>query len=44
MTPHIGSMAYEVRVQMGLECLNGIAGVLRGEIPYNVVNREALQK
>ncbi|MGI5967234.1 hypothetical protein DWV16_11070 [Anaerotruncus sp. AF02-27] len=44
MTPHIGSMAYEVRVQMGLECLNGIAGVLRGGIPYNVVNREVLQK
>ena len=44
ITPHIGSMAYEVRVDMALECMSGITGVLRGEFPPNVINPQVFKK
>ncbi len=43
ITPHIGTLAYDVRVNMAKEALNGITGVLRGEVPYNVVNKEVIK-
>lgn len=41
-TPHAGSGTMGARVNMCAEALRGIAGVLRGEIPSNVVNPEVL--
>ena len=40
MTPHVGTGTYEVRVRMVTEALTGIAEVLEGKVPYNVVNPE----
>jgi lactate dehydrogenase-like 2-hydroxyacid dehydrogenase len=39
LTPHVGTNLAEVRTNMFLEMLQGVLAVLRGEIPYNVVNR-----
>lgn len=43
LTPHIASLTMKARLGMCEEALSGIAGVLRGEKPYNVVNKEALK-
>jgi len=43
IVPHIGTLAYDVRLAMATEALTGIVGVLNGEIPYNVVNPEVLR-
>jgi glyoxylate reductase len=42
IVPHIGTLAYDVRLAMATEALTGIVGVLNGEVPYNVVNPEVL--
>ena len=42
LVPHIGTMAWEARMNMAREALDGLAGVLRGEKPANVVNRTVL--
>lgn len=39
LTPHIGTYAYDVRVDMAREALTGLAEVLEGRLPYNVVNQ-----
>lgn len=44
LAPHIGTMTYEVRTLMAKEALAGIAGVLHGEIPNNVVNPQVLRE
>lgn len=43
MTPHIASATIPTRTGMLHEALDGITGVLRGETPYNVVNKEVLK-
>lgn len=43
LTPHIASLTMKARVGMCNEALSGITGVLRGEKPYNVVNKEVLK-
>lgn len=40
LTPHIGTMACEARMNMAKEALRGLVGVLSGEHPYNVINPE----
>ena len=42
LAPHLGTMTYEVRVFMAKEALGGIADVLRGKRPFNVVNPQVL--
>lgn len=42
-TPHAGSGTMGARVGMCVEALRGIAGVLRGEKPSNVVNPQVLK-
>lgn len=42
LTPHIASLTMKARVGMCNEALAGIVGVLRGEKPANVVNKEVL--
>jgi glyoxylate reductase len=42
LTPHIASNTMKARMAMCGEALKGIAGVLAGEKPYNVVNPEVL--
>ncbi len=42
LTPHIASLTMKARVGMCSEALAGIAGVLKGEKPANVVNKEVL--
>ena len=44
LTPHIGTMVPEVRVNITRETLGGMIGVLNGEVPYNVVNPQIFQK
>lgn len=44
LTPHIASGTMKARVGMAIEALTGLAGVLSGEIPYNVINKEVLEK
>jgi glyoxylate reductase len=43
LTPHIASLTMKARVGMCNEALSGITGVLRGEKPYKVVNKEVLK-
>lgn len=40
LLPHIGTLAYDVRVEMVNEVLQGILEVLDNRLPYNVVNFE----
>lgn len=40
LTPHIASLTMKARMGMCGEALAGITGVLKGEKPYNVVNKE----
>lgn len=42
LTPHIASCTLKTRKNMCAEALAGIAGVLEGQKPYNVVNPEVL--
>lgn len=42
MTPHIASATLKSRLGMAAEALDGIAGVLKGEKPYNVINPDVL--
>lgn len=44
MTPHIGTLAYEVRIDMIHEAIHGMKEVLRGNMPENIVNPEVLEK
>lgn len=44
LTPHVGTLAYDVRVRMCIECLQGIMSVLRGERPYQAVNPQVLDR
>lgn len=44
MVPHIGTLSFDVRVRMCIECLQGIMAVLRGECPYQVVNPQVLSR
>lgn len=43
LTPHIASCTLKARIGMANEALAGITGVLKGEKPYNVVNKEVLK-
>lgn len=42
LTPHVGSSAYDTRVQMAREALSGMIACLKGEKPYNLVNPSVL--
>lgn len=42
LTPHIASCTLKTRRNMCAEALSGIAGVLEGDKPYNVINPEVL--
>lgn len=44
LTPHAASCTMKARIGMLKEAVNGMAVVLRGGIPYNVVNPEVLKK
>ena len=44
LTPHAASGTMKARVGMLKEAVSGMAGVLKGEIPYNVVNPQVLKK
>lgn len=39
LTPHIGTQTMQVRINMCNESISGIAAVLRGETPCNLVNK-----
>lgn len=39
LSPHVGTQTKQVRVNMCNESISGIAAVLKGEIPYNLVNK-----
>ncbi len=41
--PHIASGSLETRIAMGAMAANNIVAALRGEVPPNLLNREALQ-
>ena len=41
LNPHVGTQTMQVRINMCNESINGIAAVLRGETPYNLVNNIA---
>jgi len=43
LTPHIASCTLKARIGMCEEALKGITGVLRGEKPDNIVNKEVLK-
>ncbi len=43
LTPHVASLTMKARLGMCREALEGIAGVLNGEKPYNVVNPQVLR-
>ena len=43
LTPHCASGTWKTRINMMKEAIEGVTGVLRGEVPYNVVNKEVLQ-
>lgn len=43
LTPHVASGTMKARLGMAEEALSGIAGVLRGEKPTNVINQEVLK-
>lgn len=42
LTPHVASGTLKARLGMANEALSGIAGVLKGEKPSNVINKEVL--
>ncbi len=42
LTPHCASGTWKTRINMMTEAISGITGVLKGEKPYNVVNKEVL--
>lgn len=44
MTPHAGSQTLETRINMWREGMSGVIAVLNGETPYNVINKEALNR
>lgn len=41
LLPHLGSATQQVRIKMGMLCVENIAAVLGGRPPLNPVNREA---
>ena len=43
LTPHAASGTMKARLGMADEAMSGITGVLKGEKPYNVVNKEVLK-
>ena len=44
LTPHCASGTWKTRINMLKEGMEGVTGVLRGEVPYNVVNKEIFAK
>jgi len=44
LTPHVGTLEFSTRVEMAHESLNGALAVLKGEIPYNCINKEVFKK
>jgi len=44
LTPHAASGTMKARIGMLKEAVSGMAAVLNGEVPYNVVNPEVLKK
>ena len=40
LTPHVASGTMKTRIAMCVEGLTGVAEVLRGNVPYNAVNKE----
>ena len=44
ITPHVASETTAARIAMAKETLDGVASLVRNEIPYNVVNHEALAR
>ena len=43
LTPHIGSASYETREKMARMAAESIIDIFQGNIPENIVNREALE-
>lgn len=43
LTPHAASCTLKARLGMAREALSGIAGVLEGQRPYNVINPQVLK-
>jgi len=42
ITPHVASSTLKARLGMAHEALTGLTAVLKGEKPYNVINKEVL--
>ena len=42
MTPHIGTLAYDVRMEMVAEVIHGLLEVLNQKRPHNIVNPEVI--
>ena len=40
LNPHIGTQTMQVRINMCNESLSGVLKVLKGETPYNIVNKD----
>ena len=43
MTPHCASGTYRSRVAIAREATDGLLAALKGEAPYNLVNKEVLK-
>ena len=43
LTAHCASGTWKTRINMMKEAIEGLCGVLRGEVPYNVVNKEVFK-
>ena len=44
ITPHVASETTETRISMAKETLDGVASLIRNEVPYNIVNPKALAR
>lgn len=44
LNPHVGTQTMQVRINMCNESLNGVLKVLKGEVPYNLVNKDITMK
>ena len=44
ISPHVASETTEARISMAKETLDGVASLIRNEVPYNIVNPEALAR
>ena len=44
MTPHCASGTWRSRIDIARETVDGMLAMLKGEVPYQLVNREILSR